>query len=210
MKVTKNAFILWLIALIAFVAIPLIIPFSKTSVFWVGFISAIIMFLIVAAIFYICLHKSLTLQSKLLGWPIFKVAYYALGIQIVISVLLMCLSTFCPQIIGIIIEILFFSATAACLVIRDTMQHVLSSSENKVINDTTQWKTIRAKLLAFASETSSSEVKKLAEDIRYADPTVKDGDEEIEMTVDRLCNSSPDMISDNIKEVRSLLVKRNT
>ena len=173
-----------------------------------GFFAAIVMFIVVAVTFYICLHRRMTLQSKLLGWPIFKVAYYALGIQIAISLVSMSVAELCPRIVIVIVEIIVFALTAACLVIRDTMQHILVSSENEVKNDTTAWKNIRKKVYALATTCSNPELKKLAEDIRFTDPTMKDGDEEIERAIDTLCESSPEMISRNTQIVRTLLAKR--
>ena len=71
MKLTKHAWIIWGIVLVTVVVLAFVIPFTRVAVYWLGLSATVGMFMVCAAAFVRAFHTEETLESKLLGWPIF-------------------------------------------------------------------------------------------------------------------------------------------
>lgn len=207
MKLTKHAWILWGIALVEVLVLAFIIPFVKTAVYWIALLCTIVMFCACARSFSCAFRKNSKLESKLLGWPIFKVGYVALIVQIVIGFALMGLAALCPVWIAVITEVAVFAISAFCMTVKDAVREALTVAEMKVDDNTAAWKAIRTRADAVAAETGHPEIKKLAEEIRYADPTPTAMDGEIAQMVDKLCSC---VEAENIAKARKLLIARKS
>lgn len=187
MKLTKHAWSLWGIALVAVLAAALLIPFEKANaLYWISFVCLLMMFALCALVFVRAFREKDTLESKLLGWPLFKVACVALAGDVCLGFLLMALSTLCPLWLGVLLEILLFAAGAFCLVARDAAREVVAQSETIVVDTTVNWKALRSRMAALAAKTNREDIRKLAEEMRYADPTPTSLDEEIARQLEAL------------------------
>ena len=206
MKLTKHAWILWGIALAVVLVLALVIPFVKTAVYWIGLLCTVAMFGVCAFAFVCAFRKDNTMESKLLGWPIFKVGYTALIVQIIVGGIIMGIAVFCPVWAAIIAELIVFAVTSIALIVKDAAREVVTHSEAKVTDNTATWKAIRARANAIATETGHPDIKKLAEDIRYADPTPTSMDGEIAQMLETLSSYAD---AENIKKALSMLERRN-
>lgn len=206
MKLTKHAWILWGIALTVVLVLALVIPFVKTAVYWIGLLCTVAMFGVCALAFVRAFRKDSTVESKLLGWPIFKVGYVALIVQIIVGFALMGLAALCPVWAAAIAEVVVFAVTAFCLTVKDAVREAVTTAEVKVTDNTAAWKAIRARANAIAAETGHPDIKKLAEEIRYADPTPTSMDGEIAQMLETLSSYAD---ASNIKKAITLLHSRN-
>lgn len=191
MKLTKHAWILWGIALVAALALMIVIPFVRTTAWWIAAIGTVLMFGVCAFTFYRAFRKEDSLESKVLGWPIFRVGYTFLAAQLVLGFVLMAASALCPVWLAAVLELVLFAAAAFCLTVKDAAREVVVHSEAAVMDRTAGWKAIRAKASALAASAGSAEMRKLAETIRYADPTPTSMDSEISAALDAL-RQNPD------------------
>ena len=171
MKLTKHAWILWSIALIVVLVLALVIPFAKTAAYWIALGCTVAMFGVCAFAFVRAFRRDHKLESKLLGWPIFKVGFVALIAQIVVGFALMALAGVLPIWSVAIAELAVFAATAFCLTVKDASREAIGQMEDKLPNQTSVWKEIRGRAASIAASAGYPEMKKLAENIRYADPT---------------------------------------
>ena len=74
------------------------------------------------------------------------------------------------------------------------------------MTDNTQaWKVLRAKANALAASTGNAELKKLAEEMRYADPTPTSMDGDINQMMDTLSDYAT---VENVNKVMKMLEKR--
>ena len=206
MKLTKHAWILWSVALAVVLMLALVIPFAKTAVYWIGLLCTVAMFGACALAFIRAFRKDSTMESKLLGWPIFKVGYIALIVQIIVGFALMGLAALCPVWAAAIAEVVVFAVTAFCLTVKDAVREVVTTAEVKITDKTAAWKAIRARANAIAAETGHPDIKKLAEEIRYADPTPTSMDGEIAQMLETLSSYAD---ASNIKKAITLLHSRN-
>ena len=205
MKLTKHAWILWGISLIVFLVFSFVIPFTHTGTFWLAFGATLIMFGVTVFIFARAFNKYETLESKLLGWPIFKVGYIALIIQIIVGFIMMGIATLCPVWAAVIAEVVVFAVTGFCLTVNDAARETVVTAEAKITDNTAAWKAIRARANAIAAETGHPDIKKLAEEIRYADPTPTSMDGEIAQMLETLSSYAN---VENIRKAYGILEQR--
>lgn len=206
MKLNKHAWTIWAIALVVAIALMAIIPFARTTAWWVGAVCTVLMFALSAYAFTIAFRKDGKFESKLLGWPIFKVGYTALIVQIIVGGIIMGIAAFCPVWAAIIAELIVFAMTGIALTVKDAAREVVTQSEAKVTDNTAAWKAIRTRANAIAAETRHPDIKKLAEEIRYADPTPTSMDGEIAQMLETLSSYAD---AENIKKALTMLERRN-
>ena len=205
MKLNKHAWAIWCIALAVVIVLMVVIPFTRTSAWWVGAVCTVVMFGLCAYAFHMAFRKDGKLESKLLGWPIFKVGYTALIAQIVVGGIIMGITSFCPVWVAVIAELIVFTVTGVCLTIKDAAREVIAQSEAKVEDNTAAWKAIRARANAVAAESGHPDLKKLAEIIRYADPIPTSMDGEIAQMLETLSSYAD---AANIKKAFVMMEQR--
>ncbi len=203
MKLTKHAWIIWGISLAVVLVLIAMIPFVRTISWWIGAACTVAMFILCACTFRMAFRKGDGLESKLLGWPIFKVGCVALIIQLVLGAIIMGTAAFLPTWMAAIAEVLVFAATGICLTVKDASRTVVTTSETMVADQTAPWKAIRAKANALAAS-GNADMKKLAEDIRYADPMPTEIDAQIAALLDGEVNP------ETIEQIKRLLNQRKS
>ena len=207
MKLTKHAWVLWSVALAVVLVLALVIPFARTAVYWVALGCTAAMFGMCALAFVRAFRKDNKLESKLLGWPIFKVGYTALIVQIIVGFSLMGLAALCPVWAAALAEVAVFASTAVCLTVKDAAREAVTAAEVKLTDNTAAWKAIRARAGQVAAETGHPDIRKLAEDIRYADPTPTAMDGEIAQMLETLSSYAD---AANIAKAKALMEQRKT
>lgn len=205
MKLNKHAWILWTISLFITLALALLIPFVHTAVYWLALGCTGVMFVLCAGTFARAFRKDETLESKLLGFPIFKVGYAALMVQILMGFVLMVLAALCPIWMAILVEILLFGVAAFSLTAKDAAREALVHFEANAPEKTGAWKAIRARANALAAESGNPEIRRLAEEIRYADPMPSSMDAEISAQLEMISENAN---AENIQKGFSLLRQR--
>ena len=205
MKLTKHAWLIYAITLVAVLVLLIVIPFARTAAWWVGAGCTVVMFGLCAWAFHMAFGKDGKLESKLLGWPIFKVGYTALIAQIVVGGIIMGITAFCPVWAAVIAELIVFAVTGVCLTVKDAAREVVTQSEAKVEDRTAAWKAIRARANAVAAESGHPDLKKLAEIIRYADPTPTSMDGDIAQMLETLSSYAD---AANIRKAFTMMEQR--
>ena len=145
------------------------------------------------------------MESKLLGWPIFKVGGVALAVQLAVGFALMSLAAFCPVWAAVLAEAAVFAVTAVCLTVRDAAREAVTQLEASIPDATGPWKAIRARAAGIAAATGNPDLRKLAEDIRYADPTPTPIDGDIAQMLEILSSYAD---AENIRKAFALLEQR--
>ena len=207
MKLNKHTWAVWGITLIAAIALMILIPFTRTASWWIAACCTVLMFGLCAYTFVLTFRKDNTLESKVFGWPIFKVGYTALIAQIVVGAILMGIASFCPVWVVVIVELILFAGTGLCLIAKDAAREVVRNREASIADRTSAWRTIRNQANALAAETGNNELRKLVDEIRYADPTPTSLDSEIAQILEALASNAD---TNNIKRAYTLLAKRKT
>lgn len=205
MKLTGHARFLWGITLLVVMVLSLFIPFAHTAVYWIALAFTGAMFALCAFTFVRTFHKDPTQESKLLGWPIFRVGYTGLLVQFLLGLMLMALSRLCPVWIALPAEIVLFGCVGISLTARDAARETVMQFEADIADKTAAWKAIRARAHTLAAETSHPKLRKLAEEIRYADPAPSSLDSDIAAQLETLFSHADE---ETIQKVFDLLQLR--
>ena len=205
MKLNLHAWILWGISLVVVIALMILIPFARTAAWWIAACCTVLMFGLCAFTFVRAFRKGDTLESKLLGWPIFKVGYTAVFTQVVVGAILMVIAFICPAWLAAVVELIVFAAAGVCLTGRDAVREVITQSEAVVEDKTAPWKMIHSKVAAMAAQTNHPDIRKLAEVVRLADPTPTSMDGQVAELLETLSSTMDDA---DIKKAFQLLEQR--
>ena len=197
MELNKHAWAIWGIVLAVVIALMILIPFVRTTVWWIAAGCKVLMFGLCAFTFVRAFRRDRTMESKVLGWPIFRVGYSALTVQVIVSAVLMGTAAFCPVRAAAIAEIIVFAVTGVCLTVKDAAREAVTDSEASIIDNTATWKAIRGRAKEIAVETNHPEIRKLAEEIRFADPTPTSMDGQIAEMLETLSSYAN---ADNIRK----------
>lgn len=204
MKKTMNKVALMsAILCVVYVALAMLIPFAHNVVFAVALCTTLILFVLAAVGCKAAIAKEEGWQSRLLGWPIFKVAAMMLIAQIALSFVLMAVSRVVPIWAAAVIEGLMIAATLFMMLGKSVARDVVHQTERVVSDKTQAWKAIRAKANMLAA--GNPKLAKLAEEIRFADPTPTNMDEEIVQMLEALSN---DADTEKIKKAEKMLMQR--
>ncbi len=205
MKLTRHAWIIWGISLAVVLVLMAAIPFARTATWWIGAVCTVAMFGLCAYAFHLAFCKGETTESKLLGWPIFKVGYTALIAQVIVGGILIGIASFCPAWPAVIAEVLVFATTCVCLTVKEASRTVVTTSETQVQDKTQAWKSIRAKANALAASSGNAVMKKLAEEIRFADPTPTEMDEKIAEALEAMAEG---VTEEDVRKVMQMVRER--
>lgn len=205
MKLTKHAWIIWGISLVVVLVLMAAIPFAHTATWWIGATCTVAMFGLYAFTFHLAFRKGETTESKLLGWPIFKVGYVALIVQAVVGAVIMGIASFCSSWPAVITEVLVFAATCVCLTLKEASHTVVTHTESNVQDKTMGWKSIRAKANALAASSGNVDMKKLAEEIRFADPTPTEMDGKIAEALEAMAEG---VTEENVAKMMQMVRER--
>lgn len=217
-KLNMHALALGAVALIVFVVLAFLLPFVHNTVFWIAFGAAIVMGLVAGVAFIRSFRKDETLESKVLGWPIFKVALIGLVVQAVLSLLLMALAGLCPVWIAVLAEVLVFAAVAALLIVRDAGREVVTVSEQALPDKTQTMKNLRLQAKNAAALVRDARVQKameeLAEEMQFSDPVSSGATEEMETALAGLIAQvkladTPEGALELVQQAKRLLKQRN-
>lgn len=208
-------------AIAGFSILAFAVPFPKNAVFWIAYIAEILALILQIPVFKMAFEKNDAPSSKFLGFPICRVGYLYLGIQTVLSLILMGIS-FIPKFPVWIALVLCIVTLAAALilsvtagVVRDTIQ----KTEEQSKFTTASILKMRNMTSAMPSMTTDSALKnaleKLADDFRFSDPVSNSQTEAIENELSDMLLALNGHISDStatIEEVniiQSKLAQRN-
>lgn len=205
MELTKHALLILALTLVLFLVLSFAIPFAHTAAYWVGFAGALIGFGVVAGAFARAFRKDTTLESKLLGWPIFKTSLVSMVVHVIAGIAVMGCAAFCPVWVAVIVEVVLIVICAICLTMKDAAREAVTAAEARVTDNTAAWKAIRARANAIAAETGHPDIKKLAEEIRYADPAPTGMDGDIAQMLETLSSYAD---AANIRKAQAMLAQR--
>jgi hypothetical protein len=199
-----------------------VIPFKKTGTFAIAYVFAIISIFAFAASYFFAFDKTKTLKSKFLSFPIFRIGFYYLVVQLSLSTLFMILTSFMnvhrwvaitPCVLVLAFAII---KTMTIDIARDKMEDIAIKQE---IN-TSFVRTLQIDLETLSERAKDAGLKerlsKLAESVRFSDPVsnaaVAETEEKMTVVFDSLKTtvySGRVDVDVQIDELTNLLSERN-
>ncbi len=168
------------ILLVVFNVLFFAIPFEKTAISWVSFVFTWIAFLVGYAITHYAFRGTDTLQSKVYGFPIFRLGYLYLGTQLVTAFIL-CFAgvTFAaPAWIAVVLSVLFLAAALVGVIAADNTRDMVQDLDRQTAIQTKAVKTFRLDVASLVAACKDPVAKKkmeaLSEAFQYSDPVSND------------------------------------
>lgn len=222
-KRIKSILLMHAIAMIVYIVLVTIMPFSKPAGSWVVFAFTILSFALGAAISIYAFDKGDTLVSKFYGYPVFRIGFLYTIIQIIASVLIFTVGAFVnlPYWVGLSVSILLLGIALVGVIVTDNARDYVEEIDTKTIITTGTFTRFNIDVADILDACNNPEVyeplKKLNEKFKYSDrvssPATEEKEEEIKQEIEKLKNiinnESTENIIDEIKLISNLLSSRN-
>ncbi len=162
---------------VVFTVIAFVIPFPKTTVFWIAYLCGVF-----AILFQIYIFKSSfgneDARSRFYGFPIARLGIIYLVIQLIASIAEIALAKFIPAWIVIVINVLILAFALIGCITAETMRDEIAKQDGKLkksVFNMRELQSISATLVDQCSdENLKKDLKKLADEFRYSDPLSSD------------------------------------
>lgn len=223
-KKNKSFIAAWAIAAVIFILAFAIIPFPKNSAsVWIAFVFTLVS--LAASLFttFKAFGKDGAIVSKLYGYPIFKVGVLYAVFQIALSIVVFAISVFVkvPYWITLLLSAAFLGLAAIGFIAADNAKDIVEKADEDLKASTKTVEMFRIDMdgvLDLCPDSGiKTELKGLAENLRYSDPVSSDATKELEITIsdgifelrEMVANGNDEKTGAKIKEIQNLLNERN-
>jgi len=177
-----RGFIILGIALLVFNLLAFTTPFVHGATFWVGYAFAMIAIAAQGITTVMAFGKPEAIKSKFWGWPIFKVGYVYLIVQLILSTLLIIAATLItefPAWIAFVPCAIVLGVAAAGILLTDAGREQILKMQEEQKTSTSFIRTLHMELTALLPRVSDASLKgklaKLSDAVRYSDPVSNEG-----------------------------------
>ena len=188
-KITVNIAI-YAIVLAIYNIITFAIPFKHIGVFWPAYIFGLVAILVQVGIEALALCGKTTLREKVYAFPMFRLGFVYLAIQLVISLVFFIVTLFteaCPSWIAWIIGAILLGVFAILVLLTDVTRDVIEEIEEDEERQTKQVKTFRISIDSIMrrveDEDLLAKLNKLSDIAKYSDPVSNESLYEIEAEI---------------------------
>lgn len=200
------------ILLIVFSVIAFAAPFAKTGIFWMAYLFGVIAIAYQIYVFQISFNQGDDVKSKFYGFPIARVGVIYLTVQLVLSLIEMCLAAIVPVWVAVIVNILPIAFALIGCIAAEVMRDEIVHQDIKIKTDVGNMRALQSQTASFVGMSQDAVVKKqlqdLADDFKYSDPVSSEATQEMEMELKFLVNEIQRALVDgDMKSVEGFLVR---
>lgn len=200
------------ILLIVFSVIAFAAPFAKTGVFWMAYLFGVIAIAYQIYVFKISLDRGDDVKSKFYGFPIARVGVIYLAVQLVLSLIEMCLAAVIPMWVAIIVNVLPIAFALIGCIAAEVMRDEIVRQDIKIKTDVGNMRALQSQTASFVGMCQDAEAKKLlqdlADDFKYSDPVSSEVTKEMETELKFLVNEiQRALVDDDMKSVEGFCVR---
>ena len=200
------------VILAVFSVIAFAVPFAKTSVFWIAYIFAVIAILYQIYVYKVSNIDSIEVKSRFYGFPIAKIGFVYLVIQLLISLLEMVTSAFLPTWVALVINVLPIAfAIIGCIAAESIRDEIVEQDVKlkKNLNNMRNLQSMSVTLIGLCeNEDTKRIVQNVADEFKYSDPVSSEQTQNIENELQSQMNEIQKAIVDEDDEAVKVLCKR--
>ena len=214
--------IIYGIVLVLFNVLFWCIPFPKNGTSIILYIFSLVSIIGGCGITMYAFSKGTELRSKVYGFPVFRMGYIYMIVQLLFSVAVCVVNAFIavPAWIAVVVSVLILGLSAIGIIATDATRNIITEQENKWAAQTAKNAELRLNIDSIAERCPDGELKKklssLAEEFRFSDPVSSDALTEIEKKLGEevaalkaLVTANPEEAIKKADEVHYLLADRN-
>ena len=220
-KERKTLLIIYAVSVAVFLTIFFAVPFEKKAASWVAFSFGVLSIIVGCCVSLYATNDGKNLQSKVYGFPMFRLGYYYTIAQIIVSFVIIIIAStvgvpaWIPIVVGVILLAVVIAGAAAV----DTAKDYIVQQEIGDVEKTKTVETFRVDIDSLVRKCSDDnmkkELEKLAEEFKYSDPVSNKETHELEIRISALVSDLNDAISSDsvdgkiISSISDLLRERN-
>lgn len=222
-KKLKSLIIVYFVVFIIFNVCYFFVPFHKGEASWCVYIFSILAIIVGFVSTYLAFVGEKNLSSKLYGFPLFRIGYLYLIVQLLFSILIFVIDSYIPVAtwISVVVSVCFLGLAVIGLVITDNTRDIIEEQEIQDDSCVKKMACFRGNVEKLEDLCQSEELKEkvlhFIEEIKYSDPVSSEELVEIEDELKFEIEKLSGMLADNknieaetqLQEVRSLLRERN-
>ena len=200
------------IVLVLFCALAFAIPFVRGPVFWLAFIFTIIAILAQLYIAKKAFANGEGARSKFYGFPIARVGFLYLAVQVVVGLVCMALGLVLPIWVAVILFVLILGLAAIGFITVDAIRDEVERQDEVLKKNVTNMRALQSKAAAIAAQCEDASLKgtltALSDNFRFSDPVSSTATEEAETGLAALMEELQAAVLDSDSEAAAALAKR--
>lgn len=223
-KKQRAAVCIYVIALVMYQVFYFGIPFPKTGAAWINYIFTWIAFIVCLFFLKAAFDGSDELESKVYGFPIFRIGYIYLIVQLVLDVIffLFEFAIMIPFWIPLVLDVFALGMALIGGIAADTVRDTVAATVIKTKIQTERMKYFRVSVDRLSDSVPAGVVKdslkKLETEFRYSDPVSREDLAEIETNIQSEIGVLKDFLSagkiervllEQIQKISEMLSERN-
>lgn len=207
-KDTLRAMVVAVIALAIYHLIAFLIPFAKTTTFWISYGFTLAAFVVVAASIYNAFVKHPDAKSRFYGFPVAKIGVIYGLLQLIAGLVVMALGCLIPWWVAVLVYAIGFGAAVIGLISVEAVVEEIHTQDKVLKKDTSVMRGLQSKVNQLAAASEEPALKRLAEDIRYSDPVSNSALEETERDLTAVVDELQAAIVDGDSEATRQLCRK--
>lgn len=223
MKKQKSVIAVYIILFILYSVIFFAVPFHKGETAWIAYVFSVIALVFSCVITIYSFSKSDDLRSKVYGFPVFRIGYIYLAVQMILGVILFVIGTFIdvPTWISVVTSIVLLGLALIGVIATDNARDIIEDEEESVAVKTQKMTYFRLDVEGLLEGCQDKELRKslehLLEEVRYSDPVsseeLKENEQRLTDTTSKLREEifagKVDDAKKTVELVEGLLADRN-
>ena len=189
-KETLRATVVAVAVFIAYNFAVFMIPCLKTPTFWISWGYTLLAFVIAGFAIYASLIKHPDAKSRFYGFPIAKIGFFYLVVQIAFGSICMALGHITPWWVPTVFSTIMLALATIGLVSAEVVVDKIQTQDNKLKKNVTLMRTLQSAVIQMSVQFMYPEIKSLADEFRYSDPvsseSISDAEEALSNVIDEL------------------------
>ncbi len=172
------------IVLVVFCVLAFAIPFVRDSVFWMAFVFTVIAVLAQLYIAKKAFANGEGARSKFYGFPIARIGFIYLVVQVVVALVCMALGFIVPAWLAAVLLVLVLAAAAIGLITTEGIRDEVERQDEVLKKSVSNMRDLQSKAAAIAAQCEDESIRKvlnaLSDKFRFSDPVSSDATAEAE------------------------------
>lgn len=147
-----------------------LIPFAKTAVFWLSYGFTLTAFAVGAGAVLMAFGRKADAKSRFYGFPVARVGIVYAAVQLIAGLVFMGIGKWVFWWIPALVYAMALGAALLGLIATEATLEEIQTQDAKLKKDVTAMRALQSKVCRLAGDCEVPALKKLAEELRYADP----------------------------------------
>lgn len=200
------------ILFVVFTVVVFAVPFLKNGVFGVSYLFVLLAIVLQGYSIHKAFSREEPVTSKLYGFPVARVGFIYLVVQIIASVIFMALGALVPLWVALVVSVVALGSASVGLITTDAMREEILRQDAVLKKDVSAMRAMQSKTRMLVGQCGDAslaeELSKLAEAVQYSDPVSSEALQEIEYELSQLIDDLQKAVMDQEYNAATQLLKK--